>query len=165
MQSVESKFENDNSNNKDNKSNLPLSSFLCCYVQCLHQGGKSWFRTTRMAENVSVVFFPSLPLNVNRGPLGLIFSPWPGNRQTLNLSEWIGMDRNGLECRTAFSPLVYTLVIFFFSTTFLSFFLSLIHPLFNGFFFSRSLLLSRDIWLILMRMYLALAVSSGFSFK
>ncbi len=50
-----------------------------------------------MAENVSVVFFPSLPLNVNRGPLGLIFSPWPGNRQTLNLSEWMGMDRNGWE--------------------------------------------------------------------
>jgi hypothetical protein len=47
-----------------------------------------------MAENVSVVFFPSLPLNVNRGPLGLIFSPWSGNRQTLNLSEWMGMDAN-----------------------------------------------------------------------
>ncbi len=57
--------------------------------------------------------------------MDLIFSPWPGNRQTLNLSEWIGMDRNGSEwigmdrngwewigmdgngseCRTAFPPL------------------------------------------------------------
>ncbi len=60
----------------------------------LDQGGKSWFWTTRMANNVSVVFFSSLPLNVNQGPLCLIFSPWLGNRQTLNLSEWMGMDAN-----------------------------------------------------------------------